>query len=54
MSGDTITSRSIAVRAPGNRRIRLRRRWHQAMLAAHVISAGAWIGVGTGTLVPDQ
>lgn len=45
MSGDTITSRSLAARAPENRRIRLSRRWHKTTLAAHIISAGAWIGV---------
>lgn len=45
MSGDTITSRFLAARAPGNRRIRLSRGWHKATLAAHIISSGAWIGV---------
>jgi hypothetical protein len=45
MSGDTITSRPLAARAPGNRRIRLSRGWRKATLAAHIISAGAWIGV---------
>lgn len=45
MSGDTTTSRSLAARAPGSRRIRLSRRWHKATLAAHIICAGAWIGV---------
>ena len=45
MSDVTITSRSLEARAPRNRRIRLSRRWHKATLVAHIISAGAWIGV---------
>ncbi len=45
MSDDTITGRSPAARAPRDRLIRLSRRWHKATLAAHIVSAGAWIGI---------
>lgn len=45
MSDVTITSRSPDARAPRDRRIRLSRGWHKATVAAHIVSAGAWIGI---------
>jgi hypothetical protein len=46
MSSDvTVTSGSTAARAPRNRRIRLSRGRRQATLVAHIVSAGAWIGI---------
>jgi hypothetical protein len=35
----------MAVRPPRDRRLRLRRGWRQATLVAHIVSAGAWIGI---------
>jgi hypothetical protein len=35
----------MAARGPRSRRLRLSRRWHKATLVAHIVAAGAWIGV---------
>jgi hypothetical protein len=45
MSNVTITGRSLAARAPRNRRIRLSCGRYKATLVAHIVSAGAWIGI---------
>ena len=45
MTGTTTTSRPMATRPSGSRRLRLSRRWHKATLVAHIVSAGAWLGV---------
>jgi putative copper export protein len=45
MSDVTITSRSRQARAPGDRRIRLSRGQRKAALVAHIVCAGAWVGI---------
>ena len=45
MNGAATTSRSVAARASRRRRLPLSRGWHKATLVAHIVSAGAWIGV---------
>ena len=41
----TATSRSESSRRPGNRRLPLSRAWRRATLVAHIVAAGAWIGI---------
>jgi hypothetical protein len=45
MSTTTTASRPVAASASRSRRIHLSRGWHKATLVAHIVSAGAWIGV---------
>jgi hypothetical protein len=45
VNGATTTGRSVAARASRRRRLPLSRGWHKATLVAHIVSAGAWIGV---------
>lgn len=45
MSVASTTRRPVAASASRSRRIRLSRGWHKATLVAHIVSAGAWIGV---------
>jgi hypothetical protein len=45
MNAVTTARRSGAASVPRSRRLRLSRGWHKATLVAHIVSAGAWIGV---------
>lgn len=45
MNAVTTVRRSGAASVPRSRRLRLSRGWHKATLVAHIVSAGAWIGV---------
>jgi hypothetical protein len=41
----TATSRPVRAGISRSRRLRLGRRWQQATLVVHIVSAGAWIGI---------